>query len=98
MHIRYVPQRNDHTITYACDGEAIIATVNGQTDTIDLSATPEGEGAAITSTLTPCPVLEARREDGVLHVTLLRAVGPRPTNEDELAAWHSLWIDVEETV
>ena len=98
VNVTYIPQRNDHAVSYSFDGEAITATVDNQTDTIDLSSVPDGEAATITSTLIPCPVLSARREDGVLNVTLLRTIGPRPTDEAELATWHSLWTDIEETV
>ena len=96
MRITYVPQRTDAAVVYTFDGECITATVDGITDTFDFSSLPDGEAAGIISTLDPCPVLSARRVNGELHVTLLRTIGPRPSDPAELEAWRRLWTDVEE--
>ena len=98
MRITYSPQRSDRSITYTFDGDRITATLDGVTDTFDFSDLPDGEAASIQSVLDPCPVLAARRVDGELHVTLLRAIGPRPADPEELEAWRRLWTDVEEVV
>lgn len=80
--ISYVPQRMDADLTYYVDGDVITATMDGQTDTWDFTNMPDGEAMEITSTLVPCPVLAAKRVDGVLHVTLLRAIPARPQLKD----------------
>lgn len=98
MRVTYVPQRTDHTITYAFDGERITATVNGVVDAFDFTNLPDGEGTEIISTLNPCPVLAAKRVDGELHVTLLRAIPARPSDPEELEAWRRLWTDDLEVV
>lgn len=107
MHVKYMPRRMDKGISYTINGESITAEVAGQVDTWDFSAMPDGEAAEITSTLDPCPVLAARRTEGVLHVTLLRAVParPKPTDyehpeeyEQALDAWRRLWTDDLEVV
>ncbi|MGE5552817.1 MAG: hypothetical protein ACM3XZ_02700 [Betaproteobacteria bacterium] len=83
MLIHYSPQRSDRTIAYSFSpGDRIAATLDGQTDTFDFSALPDGEAAEIVSTLDPCPVLSARRVNGRLEVTLLRFHGPNPTAEE----------------
>ena len=98
MIVTYVPQRTDRSVRYSISDEVVTATIGGVSDTFDFSELPDGEAAGIISTLDPCPVLSARRVDGELHVTLLRTIGPRPTDPDELEAWKSLWTDVEEVV
>jgi len=96
MLIRYSPQRSDRQLSYQFDGETITATLDGETDVFDFSSLPDGEAASIESVLDPCPVLAARRVNGELHVTLLRTIGPRPSDPVELEAWRRLWTDVEE--
>ena len=107
MRITYAPQRTDHAISYTFDGERITATMDDQNDTFDFSALPDGEAAEIISTLDPCPVLSAKRVNGELQVTLLRAIGPRPQPQDyetpedyqaALDAWRRLWTDDLEVV
>lgn len=96
MLVHYSPQRSDRQLSYQFDGETITATLDGQTDTFDFSALPDGESAGINSTLYPCPVLSARRVNGELHITILRAIGPRPSDPEALESWRRLWTDVEE--
>jgi len=96
MRVTYSPQRSDRTVSYAFDGETITATLDGVSDVFDFTSLPDGEAAGIISTIDPCPVLSARRVDGELHVTLLRAIGPRPSDPAEIDAWRRLWTDVEE--
>lgn len=93
MRVKYVPQRRDEEIAYIFDGERITATVDGQTDTFDFSGFPDGEAVEIISLLDPCPVLSAHRMNGEMHVTLLRVIGPRPSDPEELEAWKRLWTD-----
>jgi len=96
MRITWEPQRSDRIVSYGFDGESIVVTLDGVSDTFNFSSLPDGEAASIQSVLDPCPVLAARRVNGELHVTLLRAIGPRPADPKELEAWRHLWTDVEE--
>lgn len=96
MRITYSPQRSDRSLSYQFSGDRITATVDGVSDVFDFTSLPDGEAAGIISTLDPCPVLTARRVNGELHVTLLRTIGPRPSDPAELEAWRRLWTDVEE--
>ena len=82
MVINWSPQRSDDKLAYSFAGEVITATLNGQSDTFDFSALPDGEAAQIKSTLPVCPVLAARRVNGRLEVTLLKYHGPNPAPEE----------------
>lgn len=93
MRITYFPQRSDRAVSYTFDGEAITATLDGVTDTFNFSSLPDGEAAEIVSVLNPCPVLAAKRVDGELHITLLRAIPARPSDPQELEVWKRLWTD-----
>jgi len=98
MRITYLPQRTDRTLSYEINGEVIIATLDGHSDVFDLSGLPDGEAAEIVSVLNPCPVLAAKRVDGELHITLLRAIPARPSDPQELEVWKRLWTDDLEVV
>jgi len=78
MLVRYSPQRSDRSLTYDIQGETITAILDGQSDTFDFSALPDGEldVSALETTLDICPIISARRVDGQLEVTLLRFHGP----------------------
>jgi hypothetical protein len=93
MLVHWSPQRSDRKITYQVDAETITATLDDQSETFDFSVLPDGEAAEITSVLDPCPVLAAKRVNGELHVTLLRTVGPRPTDVSDLETWKRLWTE-----
>ncbi len=80
--VKYSPQRSDRTLSYDFNGDTITATLGGEIDTFDFSEMPDGEAAQIESTLNPCPVLEARRVNGHLEVTLLRFHGPKASSEE----------------
>ena len=98
MRVTYSPQRIDHTVSYAFDGETITATLDGVSDVFDFTSLPDGEAAEIVSVLNPCPVLAAKRVDGELHITLLRAIPARPSDPQELEVWRRLWTDDLEVV
>src|SRR5690606_13651342 len=107
MHIYYIPQRIHANIIYSIAGDTVMVTMGEEGDTFDFSALPDGEAAEIISTLDPCPVLSAKRVNGELQVTLLRAIGPRPQPQDYetpedyqagLDAWRRLWTDDLEVV
>jgi len=78
MLILWSPQRSDRSLSYQFSGETITATLDGETDTFDFSALPDGEldVSVLETTLDICPVLAARRVNGQLEVTLLRFHGP----------------------
>ncbi len=84
MIIHFSPQRADKKIDYAFKGETITATLNGITDTFDFSSLNEGDEVArneetgqleIETNLPILPILDARRENGQVVVTVLKYHG-----------------------
>ena len=91
MIVHFSPQRNDDKLEYIFKGETITATLNGITDTFDFSSLQEGDEVArneetgeleIETCLPILPILDARRENGQIIVTVLKYHGKdAPENE-----------------
>jgi hypothetical protein len=91
MIVHFSPQRNDDKLEYIFKGETITATLNGITDTFDFSSLQEGDEVArneetgqleIETILPLLPILDARRENGQVVVTVLKYHGKDvPENE-----------------
>ena len=84
MIINFSPQRSDKTIKYDFKGETITATIDGITDTFDFSTLQDGDiiarneetGQLEIETILPLlPILDARRENGRVVVTVLKCHG-----------------------
>jgi len=84
MIVHFSPQRNDDKLTYEFTGETIKATLNGITDTFDFSFLQEGDEVArneetgqleIETCLPILPILDAKRENGEVIVTVLQYHG-----------------------
>ena len=84
MIIHFSPQRNDDKLEYIFKGETITATLNGITDTFDFSSLQEGDEVArneetgqleIETILPLLPILDAKRENGQVVVTVLKYHG-----------------------
>ena len=84
MIINFSPQRNDNELEYKFSGEIITATLNGMTDVFDFSELQEGDEVArneetgqleIETTLPFLPILDAKRENGQVTVTVLKYHG-----------------------
>ena len=80
MLIKFSPQRNDDKLEYIFKGETITATLNGATDIFDFSTLQEGDEVArneetgqleIETILPLLPILDAKRENGQVIVTVL---------------------------
>ncbi len=91
MLINFSPQRNDDKLTYEFKDETIKATLNGITDTFDFSSLQEGDEVArneetgqleIETILPLLPILDAKRENGQVVVTVLKYHG-KDAPEDE---------------
>lgn len=91
MLIKFSPQRNDDKLTYEFTGETIKATLNGITDTFDFSSLQEGDEVArneetgeleIETALPLLPILNAKKENGQVIVTVLKYHG-KDAPEDE---------------
>jgi len=84
MIINFSPQRCDDKLEYEFKGETIKATLNGIADTFDFSSLNEGDEVArneetgrleIETTLPLLPILNAKRENGQVIVTVLKYHG-----------------------
>ena len=91
MIIKFSPQRNDDKLEYIFKGETITATLNGITDTFDFSSLNEGDEVArneetgqleIETILPLLPILDARRENGQVVVTVLKYHGKDAPEEE----------------
>ena len=89
--VRFSPQRNDNELKYTFDGEAITATLNRESDSFDFSGLREGDEVAqnpktgqleIETSLPVLPILDARRENGQLIVTVLKYHGKDAPKEE----------------
>lgn len=96
--ILFIPQEIKGELSYAFQGEKIIATMNGITDEFDFSDLPDGElqlsefvdGNHIPrmeTTLEENPILFAKRENGVLWVELLNFISENATEEERYPDW-----------
>jgi hypothetical protein len=94
MQVFYSPQLNlTDTLTYEFIGEKVIANLNGETDEFDFTDFPDGEVSVggrednITTTLPICPLIRAKKENGVLYVTLLNYIGKDASYEERFPDW-----------
>lgn len=83
MIIKLSPQvRDDNKIWYDIENQKITATINNVSDTFDFTDMPEGElqmydeygESLIDTTLNEVPLLNAKKEDGVLTVEILFSI------------------------
>lgn len=92
MKIEFSPQRNDDHIEYSygpgdsitaaykkLEGEEVVETL---TETFDFNGLPDGILTEVTTDLPVNPVITAKKENGVLTVTLLTFHGPNASHEE----------------
>lgn len=90
-----LPINNKSKFLYDITGDVLTCTdENGASDTFDFTDFPEGkldmssvEDPPITSVFPICPILEVRREEGVLHLELINYLGAAPSKEDMFPDW-----------
>lgn len=84
MIINFSPVRNDDRLVYKFNGEVITVILNDVTDIFDFSSLNEGDEIArneetgqleIETILPILPILDAKREDGEVIVTVLKYHG-----------------------
>ena len=89
----FSPQRSDNQIEYSFNGEAVTARIGTVKDTFDFSTLPDGElniEESIETTLPVCPIISAKRVDGILHLELLNWLGPNAPYESRFPEWVEL--------
>lgn len=95
MKILFVPQVNEvDTLIYEFVGDKIVATFNNEVDEFDFTDMPDGAIARsygrdpeIISTISINPVIEVKREKGVLYATLLNFITLNATEEEKFPKW-----------
>ena len=87
------PQVSERQIEYFFNGEAATAKIGDVEDTFDFSGLPDGElnmEELIETTLPVCPIISAKRVDGVLHLELLNWIDSDAPYESRFPAWVEL--------
>jgi hypothetical protein len=87
MNILFSPIRSNFNISYTFGNDSITAVIDGQSDTFDFSAMPNGVLDEITTTLNPNPIISAERKEGVLSVVLLNPIGEDATEAEKNPEW-----------
>ena len=91
MIVHFSPQRNDDYIIYSFESEKIIVKIGTKIDTFDFSSLQEGDIVArneetgqleIETILPLLPILDARRENGRVVVTVLKYHGKDAPEEE----------------
>lgn len=93
--IYFSPQRSDRQIEYSLNGEAVTARIGNVEDVFDFSTLPDGElhkedDESIETTLPVCPIISAKRMDGILHLELLNWIGKDAPYESRFPEWVEL--------
>jgi len=93
IRIYFVPQRSDNQIEYCFNGETITVKIDNAEDVFDFSTLPDGElhmEEPIETTLPVCPIISAKRINGILHLELLNWLGPNAPYESRFPEWVEL--------
>lgn len=103
MRILFRPQRSAEQITYTFRGESVTALIGDAEDaiedTFDFTGLPDGEidtEQEIETTLPACPIISARRVDGILHLEMLNWIGSDAPRESRFPEWVDLPLPPKE--
>ncbi|MFY9393235.1 MAG: hypothetical protein WAP36_00885 [Halanaerobiales bacterium] len=91
--VYFSPQRADNQIEYSFCGEMVTARIGDAEDTFDFTDLPDGElhmEEPIETTLPVCPIISAKRIDGILHLELLNWIGKDAPYESRFPEWVEL--------
>lgn len=91
--VYFSPQRADNQIEYSFCGETVTARIGEAENTFDFSALPDGElniEESIETTLPVCPIISAKRMDGLLYLELLNWIGKDAPYESRFPEWVEL--------
>ena len=93
--VYFSPQRADNQIEYSFCGETVTARIGTVKDTFDFSGLPDGEldrheDTQIKTILPVCPVISAKRTDGILHLELLNWIESNAPYESRFPEWCEL--------
>jgi len=94
--IYFSPQRSDRQIEYSFCYEVVTAKIGEVEDTFDFSILPDGEldcldeEKRIETLLPVCPIVSAKRVDGILYLELLNWIGKDAPYESRFPEWVEL--------
>ena len=93
--VYFSPQRADNQIEYSFCGEMVTARIDEIEDTFDFSNLPDGEldrreDTQIKTILPVCPIISAKRMDGLLYLELLNWIGKDAPYESRFPEWVEL--------
>ncbi len=80
-------------IEYSFRGEVVTAKIGDTEDVFDFSSLPDGEldmEREIETVLPVCPIISAKRVDGILHLELLNWIDSDAPYESRFPAWVEL--------
>lgn len=89
MQVIYSPlvPTKPHDVRYSAVGDVLTVELDGITETFDFTAMPDGEASEIVpEKLGDNPIFGAKRENGVLTVTLTHYMGERPEREQTVVS------------
>jgi len=89
MKVYLSPQvNNGEKFNYNFNGEVVFVEYKGITDTFDFATFPEGaQFEGVETTLEVNPIINVRRENGVLFVTLLNFINSDATEQEKFPEW-----------
>ena len=93
MKILYSPQRRDDVIEYEFEHDIVHVMYKNQTETFDFSGMPDGRAENIETSLPINPIIEAWRENGILHVKLLKYHSADASEEERFPQWQEVNVD-----
>ena len=91
--VYFSPQRADNQIEYSFCGEAVTARIGDTEDIFDFTSLPDGElnmEEPIETILPVCPVISAKRINGILHLELLNWIESNAPYESRFPDWVEL--------
>ncbi|WP_346207609.1 hypothetical protein NSS91_16010 [Caldifermentibacillus hisashii] len=87
MRVLFSPVVCDKKIDYEFNKEVITAIYEGETDTFDFTGMPDGVLKEVDTVLTVNPIIEARKENGVLSVILTNFISKDAPDEEKFPEW-----------
>ena len=91
--VYFIPQRADNQIEYSFCGETVTARIGDTEDIFDFTSLPDGElnmEEPIETILPVCPVISAKRINGILHLELLNWIESNAPYESRFPDWVEL--------
>lgn len=78
-----------HTMSYSFEGETMRAEYNGEFDEFNFAGLPDGQliGSEVETSLIINPIMDIKKIDGVLYLTLLNPIAEDATEAEKFPEW-----------